>query len=658
MIVAPLGFVSNATVPTSYYETVNCFPEDILAWNVTNLRTDILNGTFEYLTKEDCINEYATSYLSDRRSLILVTDEPLTGDGIMLAGYGYPGGMPAMDPSKHLSQDYFAITDNHVMLSNHLGFDWMCYAHSSGSGGISTCSTSFIEGLGDWNVSAQELARITKVELKDGGDGITVDKLMTIGPFRSTVEKTLNASDIDWTKDQKDDFVSYIRTNPPREQMWKYLNHTSWIKSVQYGVNVSTYCPQPSDEFNNHHEVTVDHCLSQRASGACGLFYQVPIAFTILICGLIKVICMWLLLRTDRYELLLTLGDAISSFLQRSDPTTKNWCTLSSDTVLTDEECPWSAKNNNFKEKGLLPQEYHPDVLRTTHSTGHTTPSGRALPSIPRRWRQATSGRIWAMSWLILIIYIVISLLFPNLAIISELEDGSQSTNPLRQIWEIKGWGAVQSTALLTSYVASFIGSILTSNIPQLAVSFLYYCLNDHLTRCFIAADYNSFAVSRAPLRVSFPQGEQRSTFYLTIPYGYAIPLLGSFTLIHWFISEGLFYVQVMPYDLDANPVPSKLLITCGVSTIPLIIGLLFAVAIFLIIACICYRSFQDCKMPLALGMSVVVSAACHPPCDDLNPAYKPVRWGVVATRPDEPFLHCTFTSQVVEEPELGVQYT
>jgi len=184
-------------VPTSYYETQNCFSEDILTWNVTNLRRDIFNGTFEYLNKEDCVNAYATSYLSDRRSLILVTDEPMTGDGIMLAGYGYPGGIPAMDPSKNMSQDYFAIKDTQFELQHHLGYDWMCYAHSSSSGGISSCSSSYIESLGYWNVTAEEMARITYVELQHGQYNITIDKLATIGPFRSNVEHQLNTSNID-----------------------------------------------------------------------------------------------------------------------------------------------------------------------------------------------------------------------------------------------------------------------------------------------------------------------------------------------------------------------------------------------------------------------------------------------------------------------------
>ncbi|CAG7928561.1 unnamed protein product [Penicillium olsonii] len=649
--------VSNSTVPTSYYESENCFPEERLHWNVTDLRRDILNGSFEYLRKKDCLDAYSTSYISDRRSLVLVTKEMLTNDGILLAGYGYAGGIPEMDPSRNLSQDWSAITDNQAYLDRHLGFDWVCYAHSANGGGLSSCSSGYVESLESWNVTANQWARLTTVELKDTWSNITVDMLETRSGYIESLEQTLNSSNIDWTHNEIEDFISLIATNPPTEQAWAYLNHTSWLKSVQNGAEVWSACPQASTMFYTGHEVTVDHCLSQKTGEACGLFYQVPIAFTIIICSLIKVACMWILLRTDRFDLFLTIGDAISSFLQSSDLTTKGWCTLSSDTVSSDNDCPWSHKSNTIEKEEFVSEEPHPGVLHTSRKTALQSTSGRDLPPEPKIWRQGTSGRIWAMTWLALILYIVISVLFPGLAVKNALGDDYEYGNPLVAIWQIKGWGAIESTALLSSYVGSFVGSVLVSNTPQLAVSFLYNCLNDSLTRCLIAADYNMFAVCRRRLRVSFPRGEQHSTLYLTIPYEYAIPLLVGFTLIHWIVSEGLFYVQVLPYDMNANPVPSQIMVTCGVSTVPLVLGILLAVFIFLCVAVISFRKFQDSKMPLALGMSVVVSAACHPPSDDLDAAYKPVQWGVIEADPDAPFLHCTFTSQNVMEPEEGVQY-
>jgi hypothetical protein len=107
--------------------------------------------------------------------------------------------------------------------------------------------------------------------------------------------------------------------------MWSYLNATSWIASA--GIfNVSAEC-KPLSELDEAAdplwEIKVDHCLSLRTSEECRLFYHLPIALAMIICNLIKIVCIWLLLRIDRRDLILTMGDAISSFLQRPDPTTK-----------------------------------------------------------------------------------------------------------------------------------------------------------------------------------------------------------------------------------------------------------------------------------------------------------------------------------------------
>lgn len=197
----------------------------------------------------------------------------------------------------------------------------------------------------------------------------------------------------------------------------------------------------------------------------------------------------------------------------------------------------------------------------------------------------------------------------------------------------------------------------LLANTPQLVVSLLYYCFNDTLTRTVLAADYVGFAIHRRPLRVSFPRGEQRSTWYLTIPYQYAVPLLMAFTLTHWFVSEGLFYVQVLPYDMQGKPIHSSALLTCGVPTIPLELGLFLIIGVFLVIALLGARGFKVSNMPIAGECSVAISAACHPPRLDLDAAFKPVQWGEVEDDTDALHPHCSFTSKEVKEPKMDVQY-
>ena len=93
--------------------------------------------------------------------------------------------------------------------------------------------------------------------------------------------------------------------------------------------------------------------------------------------------------------------------------------------------------------------------------------------------------------------------------------------------------GEISSATLLTGLNHSFTPNILLVNTIQLVVTSLYFLYNDTLTRMLLAAEYNSYALERKPLRVSFPNGKQRSTFYLTIPYRYSAPLLVTFTIVH-----------------------------------------------------------------------------------------------------------------------------
>lgn len=62
-------------------------------------------------------------------------------------------------------------------------------------------------------------------------------------------------------------------------------------------------------------------------------------------------------------------------------------------------------------------------------------------------------------------------------------------------------------------------------------------------------------------------------------------------------------------------------------------------------------------NLPLAQHCSLVISAACHPPPDDVTSHLKPVKWGVVRKRFGGEIAHCTFTSEDTMEPVEGSMY-
>jgi len=651
VIVAPMDFVSNSSIPTSFYEEQTCWPDDVFSWSITDLRSGIMNGSFEYLSKDECIDAYANSFMSNRRTVVLVTQEPITGAGISLAGYGYAGGIEATNPAKTVlspfgyigALDWIFEGPGGMVNLDPTGYEWMCYMLYS-TGSQSSCSSAILQALDTWNVSARGWPRVTEVHIPEQNT-VSRERIQVMG--KAKTESTLLQSNITWTRKEVEVFMSYVESNPPPEQMWSYLNTTSWVASAGK-INVSTECTPLKNLANDFdadplREIKVDHCLSIRTSEECRLFYHLPIALVMIICNLIKIVCIWLLLRIDRHDLILTMGDAISSFLQRPDPTTKQWCTLSPEFIAAEKKCPWYSRNKSFKKEDLWSPGPHPGFL----------PSEK----YKKRWNIASSENIWCLTFLILVLYIVISLALPTLAVQNKITHQMSPMQPLTAIWQIQGWGTIQSTGLLSNLATSFVGMELLTNTPQLAVSFLYFCLNDTMTRMILAADYNNFAIHRRPLRVSFPRGEQRSTWYLTIPYQYAIPILTTFTLIHWSVSEGLFYVQVLPYTIYGKPIPSAELVTCAVSTLPLELGLFLMIGVFIVIGFLGSRRLKASKMPIAREWSVAISAACHPPRLDLDAAFKPVRWGVVEDDTNALYPHCSFSSKEVKEPKVNVQY-
>ncbi|KAJ8113546.1 hypothetical protein OPT61_g4354 [Boeremia exigua] len=64
------------------------------------------------------------------------------------------------------------------------------------------------------------------------------------------------------------------------------------------------------------------------------------------------------------------------------------------------------------------------------------------------------------------------------------------------------------------------------ANAPQVALSFCYLSLNSFCTAIRGIQEWSSLAVAKKGLRVSDPKGDQRSTYFLNIPYKWAIPLL------------------------------------------------------------------------------------------------------------------------------------
>lgn len=123
------------------------------------------------------------------------------------------------------------------------------------------------------------------------------------------------------------------------------------------------------------------------------------------------------------------------------------------------------------------------------------------------------------------------------------------------------GFGTLHPAAIITGWAIEFnpnpaqqvLISALIANIPQLVLSFLYVNLNSLVTCVWLASEWNDYAVERKPLRVSIPSGEQRSTYFLQLPYRASLPLIAVSGLLHWPSSQSLFLDVVAEYGWDSD---------------------------------------------------------------------------------------------------------
>ncbi|OJJ85461.1 uncharacterized protein ASPGLDRAFT_1513942 [Aspergillus glaucus CBS 516.65] len=285
-------------------------------------------------------------------------------------------------------------------------------------------------------------------------------------------------------------------------------------------------------------ELPVDHCLSQKVEEKCQLLFSLPICLTVIFCNVIKVVCMFATAYDDRKSIFLTVGDAVSSFLRNPDATTEGRCLLGKSDVTKGRQS-WPNDLSAEKPTNLLNN---------------------------KRWIRSVS----ALSWTTTIT------LYGETTFLS--------------LWNL-GFGTATSSTIIQfcsdSYdsksCAQIIPMVLVANSPQILVSIAYFLYNSILTNMLLAAEYNDYAGQRKPLRVSWPKGFQRSTYYLSLPYRYSIPLLVTHAVLHWLVSQSLFFVEILPFDILGNPIAEYRLVTCGFSPIAII----FAIALGSVMVCI-----------------------------------------------------------------------
>jgi hypothetical protein len=210
--------------------------------------------------------------------------------------------------------------------------------------------------------------------------------------------------------------------------------------------------------------------------------------------------------------------------------------------------------------------------------------------------------------------------------------------------------------------------NIIIANSPQVMVSFLYLFFNNILTRQLVSDEWVRFLRKdgKKPLRVSSPEGMQRSTYFLSLPLKYSVPLTALSILLHWLISQSLFLVQACAFTpgRDSVRLPVYDWAARGFSMLGSIlsIGLGIALVLGLILNSL-VRHYKNIPagFQLMAFKSNAIAAMCQRPGADSDARLFPISIGAIAD-PDSLVNACyqriAFSTDTgLCEPQNGVEY-
>lgn len=407
----------------------------------------------------------------------------------------------------------------------------------------------------------------------------------------------------------------------------------------------------------------VEYCLSERIEQHCHLEYSAHILLIVGFMGILKFATMLYVTIGIHDTPLLTIGDAVASFLTIPDGNTKHLCLL---------------------DKSL--KGYKAGTIGRMRGQARCGLDGAARPPIAFHYRRkyrfsAASiprllifGTTFAGALTMNILFFVGAFRNSNLSFRQAWNSGFGKPSPGSILdWhsgthsDSKTW-ARQSTMDLMQ-------AIIVSNIPQIILSFLYLNYNGLMTVMSLAREWARFSVRRNGLRVSTTRkGAQRSTYFLQLPYRFGLPLLVLTGLLHWLLSQSIFLTYLQPVELvspfldpdyaAAHPDDIRYPydyqtpeISQGFSTIASFVTMIVLTILLLWITVVGFMRLPS-SMPVVSSYSAAIAAACHTTPEELgqDTAEAEIMWGETSDV-GSGIGHCAFSMHEVREPQEGRLY-
>ncbi|KAH8179484.1 hypothetical protein LIA77_01003 [Sarocladium implicatum] len=407
----------------------------------------------------------------------------------------------------------------------------------------------------------------------------------------------------------------------------------------------------------------VRECLVQppeQLRSECRFQYSPYIMFTVCMMNMIKAAIMltiWIHRRRQEKEqdpmkkVIYTLGDAIASFMRNPDTHTEGQCLASQDDFRRHRD--WRLREIKASERKSYPG-----------------PHPRAMNTEPYRWYSAASKRRWIILLTACILVIIVAGILLGLATVS-LRHRKWETSV--KGFQHFGFGALtQDTFLVLNLPRQdpegLISNVLIANLPQLIVSVLYILYNTMLSTFLVQREFSRMHAKEyhKPLRVSEPEGIQRSSYFISLPLRFGVPLYASSGLMHWLISRSFFLARITAIDSKNQQNNLDSFSTCAYSPLAIFITMMAGICLIAVIIGMGLRQY-DGTMPMVSTNSKAISAACHALEGDKREGWLlPVQWGVVSVHGG--VGHCTFTSarwntlqdaqeKILAHPERTMKY-
>ncbi|KAG0635408.1 hypothetical protein HOY80DRAFT_910725, partial [Tuber brumale] len=407
----------------------------------------------------------------------------------------------------------------------------------------------------------------------------------------------------------------YYRASPGRNyyRVGHTCNPSDLVSKVTNGLPWQVQLPTGSF-------VEIGGCKSEKTPKPekCKVQFSLGIMIVVICCNFVKACSMIMAVVRSREPTLVTLGDAVDSFLRIPDPTTIGICFANRRFIKREWRHGWKTGPRQWKKKGA------------------------------QRWWASVSKTRWITCNFFCSVTIIVAGVFLRMGIVN---DGLYWSTDIKSI----GFGKVSNGSLVTFSFGNITQAILLANLPQTVLSFLYLTYNSLFTCMLSGHEWSLFGHHYRTLRVTSPRPGQRSTYWLQIPYTYAVPLMTLSGVLHWLTSQSIFLAKIDMWDPLGKGIV-KTISTVGYSCIAIIFVLTLGILALLTAAGMGYRQFAA-EITTVGSCSAAISAACHALEDREGIIGRKVRWGDVGIVSNLGVRHLTFSSEGVEMPALGEVY-